>query len=483
MKKELKAAAWIYLALATLAVAFVTLLSNSTSPLFGWYDNQDSYVYQTIGKYWLQGLIPYRDLWDQKGPVIYLINAAGYGLTGTKTGVFLIQLAFMLATVFLMFRFYRIVLKPAYACLGVCFSLFCLYNLFAEGNHVEEYLLPFLVLAYYLQYLWIDRYSSDKDSAHNPWHAALYGFILAFSLFTRLTNALGVCGGVALIAVLLLINGKYRNLCTNALAFIGGFAVLFVPVSLYFWWNDAFGDMWYGTLLFNMKYASHPIFGVGSDSTVSSLFRTYIDIYMCLATALLILFSRKKLVGVWMLSISVLLWLWLFNSHGFVHYGMLCVPYSCMIVTLACTELQAQRNIVYKMSFVGILLIYVVMNVSKFFFVLPTSNMETDEEILLNQIPADDYGAVVVYDMGPYLHLKYNMPPPYKFFTAQSLTLHLSQSEEHKDKILKEYAKLKARWIMLPKWSEEDCAIRSILDEHYERVRTSGKCILYKLKQ
>ena len=478
MKKDY----WYYLALAIVAILFVTLFSTTTSPLYGLRDELDSYVYQTIGKYWVQGYLPYVDLWDQKGPIIYMINAIGYWMTGTKTGVYLIQLVFMTMTSFFMYKVYRMVLKPSYSLLGVCFSLFCLYNLYAEGNHVEEYLLPFLVIALYLQYIWICQYSVNKKSTHNPWYAALYGFILAFCLFTRLTNALGVCGGVALITLLLLINGCYKNLCMNALAFIGGFAILFVPISLYFWANDAFDDMWYGTLLFNLKYVSHPMFGIGGDSTVSSLFRTFIDVYICMATALLLLLSKRKIVGVWMLSISVLLWLWLFNSHGFVHYGMLCVPCSCLIVVIIFSELQTKRSYFYKLSYVGVLLVYVMMNVTKLFFVLPKSEMNKEEEVLLRQIPVEDYSKIAAYDLGPYLYVKYNMVPPYKFFTAQSLTLSLSRSEEHRSRIVQEYSKLKAKWIMLPEWSKEDCAIRPILDEHYKLAGLSGPCLLYKLK-
>ena len=48
-------------------------------------------MFQTIGKYWAQGDLPYVELFDHKGPMIFLINAAGYYLAG-KIGVFFLQI-------------------------------------------------------------------------------------------------------------------------------------------------------------------------------------------------------------------------------------------------------------------------------------------------------------------------------------------------------------------------------------------------------
>ena len=71
------------------ALMGVALFTESTSPLFsGW--GYDSAMFQTIGKYWVEGYLPYVDLYDHKGPMIFFINALGYGLGG-RNGVYIIQ--------------------------------------------------------------------------------------------------------------------------------------------------------------------------------------------------------------------------------------------------------------------------------------------------------------------------------------------------------------------------------------------------------
>lgn len=54
---------------------------------------RDSGVFLYIGQQILDGSIPYRDIWDHKGPVIYYINAVGLFIGhGSLWGVWLVQL-------------------------------------------------------------------------------------------------------------------------------------------------------------------------------------------------------------------------------------------------------------------------------------------------------------------------------------------------------------------------------------------------------
>lgn len=46
-------------------------LSTSTSPLYNIPYAGDTAMFQTIGKYWAEGSLPYVDLWDSKGPLIF----------------------------------------------------------------------------------------------------------------------------------------------------------------------------------------------------------------------------------------------------------------------------------------------------------------------------------------------------------------------------------------------------------------------------
>src|SRR3989304_2032642 len=63
------------LALSALPLAFL-------APLFGAPFDPDQGGYATIARGWLEGSIPYRDLWDNKGPLLFLWYAASFAWLG-----------------------------------------------------------------------------------------------------------------------------------------------------------------------------------------------------------------------------------------------------------------------------------------------------------------------------------------------------------------------------------------------------------------
>ena len=140
---------WLWPSLLLVAVGFVTFFSYTTSPLYpGIGDCPDSAMFQIIGRYWSQGDIPYQTLWDLKGPYIFLINALGYAMTGTRTGVFLIQVVSLTLTLFFTYKTLRLTFRPHVALLWCIASLLPLSYIYEGGNLTEEYLLPFLSLSF-----------------------------------------------------------------------------------------------------------------------------------------------------------------------------------------------------------------------------------------------------------------------------------------------------------------------------------------------
>lgn len=472
--------------LILLSCIFVTLFSVTTSPIWDLFDTQDSYVYYLIGKYWTQGSLPYADLWDQKGPVIYFINAVGHTLTKSLTGVYLIQLIFMIATTYGMFRLYRLQWNNLQSLAGVLFSFVCLFSLYEDGNMVEEYLLPLILWCWIGQYQWVKRYVEKDEVPHRPAHAFIYGLALGFCLLTRLTNALGVCGGVAFIAITLLVHRQYRNLAHNALAFIGGFCVLTIPFVVYFYHHGALDELWYGTLLYNMSYAVNS--GQGLETFIHRTFlRTYFDIYAFLVIGLLTVFfvKRRRIVGLWMLSASVLMWFWLISSAGFGHYGILCIPYVCITLLEACSTMKCHSSFLLKIATGGTLVLYFFMVVSKdissanYLLTRDKENVRTHVDRLMTIVPADEYHSFIAYDATPYCYLRYNIKPCYKYFTCQNYTM--SMSILHHDKVMREYNSCKAKWILMERKPGLTKYIDPILHDYYEPVATAGDFQLYHL--
>src|SRR3990170_1189482 len=68
---------------ALLALSALPLLF--LAPLFDAPLDPDQGGYATIARGWIDGAIPYRDLWDNKGPLLFLWYAASFASLGEST--------------------------------------------------------------------------------------------------------------------------------------------------------------------------------------------------------------------------------------------------------------------------------------------------------------------------------------------------------------------------------------------------------------
>ena len=74
-------------------VSFCSLLfCTKNSWLYSFNDWVDGNAFFTMGKGMVNGLVPYKDLFEQKGPLLYLIYGIGYLLSNkTLHGIFILE--------------------------------------------------------------------------------------------------------------------------------------------------------------------------------------------------------------------------------------------------------------------------------------------------------------------------------------------------------------------------------------------------------
>ncbi len=242
--------AFRWLALAGLAAALLDIFENSG--LLRDYPLRDSSVFLYSGQNILSGGIPYRDVWDHKGPLIYLINAAGL-LTGdgSRLGVLLIELLFV-AGVFL--ALYRGVEKTwgSLAAFGASVTLLAgLDRLYDGGNLTEEYALLFqalsvlVLLAYLRQPAWQ--------------HAAATGLLaaLGFLLRPNLVSTQMLAGGILLLEALRRRRQGSPTGWQILAALAGGFTAPVLAVFLFFARHHALGDLLDQMIAYNLLYSQN----------------------------------------------------------------------------------------------------------------------------------------------------------------------------------------------------------------------------------
>ena len=291
----------------------------------------DTYVYLYTGGLIPKGLMPYRDFFDHKGPLLYLIMALGITI-GREAGVWLIQSVFLFAAAFFAYKTARLLTGRRAAAAAAALAV-TWYSLGETGP--DTFAVPFLLAGLY----------------------SLVRFVLSGWTIRR-AEAFGV--GVSFAAVLLMkmnlvslwivftgtvivssvIGRRFRFLLERTAFFLAGAALVILPVLAWLWLKGSFDDFVRVYLKFNLTdYGDPPPFGNGLLYFIPMIFRRTLQaavhwsLYFCynlpafLTYFFLFLYEknrpRKILFG--LLAAMVLLSVHLIGAKGW-HFVYYCYP-------------------------------------------------------------------------------------------------------------------------------------------------------------
>lgn len=309
---------WFPLLFIPIAICFLLLYSFSTSPLF-LNEGMDSAVFKTMGLAILKGKVPYVDIFDHKGPILYFINALGQWLIPGRMGVFILQVIGLSVAMVYMFKIARLFVGYALSFLVVLFTLFIYGGVIQEGNQCEEWMMYFFVIAiYYALYYFVKQ--SNRD--YQVKFGFLYGFCFGITFFIRPNDAVAMIGGLMIgLTIWLIYKKEYKRSIFNALTFVMGYLLVAIPVFSYFAYYHAVGDMWYGLAGFNNSYSGGfmhlflSVFGKRKLSLLLVLIMLGIMVYACKNNKAIIVVAP-------MMALELLL----LGSAFYNHYYIVFIP-------------------------------------------------------------------------------------------------------------------------------------------------------------
>ena len=238
-------------AILAIAVFVISMLSKS-SPLYPFNDWTDTNIFLTVGKSVLHGKVLYRDIYEQKGPLLFLIYVLPAIISERSfIGVFLLE---CIAAFFFLFYSYKITnllaLQSSLVLLSAYAFLVYSSRSFAHGGSVEELCIPMVTcsLYYMVRSLIWEKPMSLKV-------AFLNGIFIGCIFWIKYTM-LGVYIGY--IAVLIVVNTFVYKQCsylikTAGILFLGAITAS-IPVLFYFSMNCAFKDLWKAYFFNNLFY-------------------------------------------------------------------------------------------------------------------------------------------------------------------------------------------------------------------------------------
>ncbi len=249
--------------------SFLSLtLCSECSPLYAFNHWVDPHVYFPIGSGMLHGLMPYRDLFDHKGPILYFIHTIATLVSNTSLiGVWCFEIIYSFFFLYYGLKTIWLFNKDASVWIVVLLSLITYTNAsFERGDSCEELCLPLLTYTVYIAFkcTLLKRLPSCKETL-------AIGICLATVFWVKFTICALFLGWFLVILLIAYREKRLRSLFSIILFICLGTLVITIPVLGFYIYNGAIEDLFNVYLLCNLKYSPHD-YGYGVDvSLISSI--------------------------------------------------------------------------------------------------------------------------------------------------------------------------------------------------------------------
>lgn len=281
----------------------------------------DSSVFKYVARVILSGGMPYKDAFDHKGPLIYLINVFGMKIA-TWRGVWVFEFLAILITFYFMYKIARLYVGCGISILILLIASSPLFSYLEGGNLTEEYAMPFIAVSIYI---FLDYFVMSHI---NPFRLAICGSSFGAILLLRPNMCavwLVMCLGVLIECIW---KKELKKLGPFISWFVVGMLILLVPVILWLIVNGAFKAFVEDYILFNMQYSSD-----GGQALLANRVNSVVHflnsglILFCMSSISYVCYRKKHCFDIlYLVYLGVTLLLICLPGRIYGHYGMVLVP-------------------------------------------------------------------------------------------------------------------------------------------------------------
>ncbi len=231
----------IYIYCLINAIIFLLICSKCSFfyPFNNW-DDPNSFF--TMGKGMANGLIIYKDLFEQKGPILYLIHAIAYLISNdTFIGIYIFEIISFSIFLYYINKTITLYCKKIHiiwATPAISFIILSSY-VFIGGDSAEEFCFPLLAITIYQM---LNYFKNTYPNNIEKKQIILTGITAGCTLLIKY-NLLGFWLGFMFFLCLgLIINKKIKETIQTILYFLLGMAITIIPWIIYFAINGALYD-------------------------------------------------------------------------------------------------------------------------------------------------------------------------------------------------------------------------------------------------
>lgn len=472
----------------------------STTPFYAG-SAYDAGVFRVIARAWLDGQIPYKDIFDHKGPLLYVIYMADYILPVPKWGLLILSAIISSLSCLVagkMVDVYGFFNSKKRFLIQICFWLWIMHYE-RDGFLTETWSLLFLMLPMLFALKWL--HNEMKESYLTPFNCLMLGVCFGVHAMIRLSNGMTIAGIVLMIVVALAYQKHWKKLC-SALFYMGlGVGIIVLPFIIYFTLKDAIYDLYYSNFEFNAAYAAYArqlhLHKKGILSLLVSPERLGIILLFTITAYYLfrakVIDFKKEFIPLVFLALCSTPFLLIGLGNGLLHYHMLLAPFIPIILIFA--FILAERQTFWKKVIIlNLIFIYMLWPIKTHILAIENINLaikggqerDIDAVKLGTIIPLDEQDEVwSMYGFQTHFYTVLGNVPVNKFWYGPTLIsrVHTPLFREWYDTFQTEAPK----WVItsdLPKNPTGD-EIRFLENfySRYQLVHSSKIGLLYRLKE
>lgn len=256
--------------LICLLIGFICItFTSKNSFLFAFQDSRDIQIFLTTARGILDGDVLYRDVFEVKGPYLYLIYTLGLLLgRGTLWGIYFIEVLLFSMYLYISYKIAKLFVKSE----PICYLITAVTGFLSTttlnmdgGGQVEELLLPIFSLIIYVAI----KYFKETYPKRIPASKVLLVAICFTIIFWMKYTLIGLILGLVLYLIVIQIRDKtIQNIPYYAGLFVVGMILGTLPIAVYFTYHNAWGSLWdayFYKLLFEYKSDEENLHGFGTN--------------------------------------------------------------------------------------------------------------------------------------------------------------------------------------------------------------------------
>ena len=473
---------------AAMALVFGLIFYTFNTPL-GPSIGSDNAMYLTLGTALANGYAPYTQIFDHKGPMLYVVQALPQALSGGYS-----TLAVFVQQVIVLFLCLRIISRIAremrvYSGVMQLLYLALIASLVGGGNLTEEYTNLLALLGIYTALRTFGRAEMPEKLAAPalPIFGALFYVDAVTWGFLLLLAALTV-----MLALGLLVKKRFEALGQCAAGFTAGLLAALLPIVLWLAARGALSAAWYGSITHNMLYTE-----TGDTGRVFMLLHSGYGHAALLMAAMACLgawtMRKKSPMLAWgMVAAAAAGGAAAFLSRKFYdHYLILSAPMAVLGMAAIFAAIHKPRvRAVCAVLLTACCALWLGVNGYTANQTRLSENADwpqftADAQALMNQVPEDERDHFMAYRVEPRWYVAAKALPCMRFYFLQEILAQANPAVM--DEIVETFESDPPHWLVIY-YNREfappyDARVAEIFKTKYEFVDAAGQYQLLRLKE